>query len=140
MGSARHLRLSTSEISDVTASMPSLGYFALQHRVAPPRKAYSLTSSAFIAFGALYPFSLFKPVFRGSLIIKKGLQLCNPFFICDSFREAEHINSEFRIPNSEFISPVSSEFARGASNVLSENTAEIVRIAEAAPHCYLSNR
>ena len=66
MGSARHLRLSTSEISDVTASMPSLGYFALQHRVAPPRKAYSLTSSAFIAFGALYPFSLFKPVFRGS--------------------------------------------------------------------------
>lgn len=62
------------------------------------------------------------------------------FFICDSFREAEHINSEFRIPNSEFISSVSSEFARGASNVLSENTAEIVRIAEAAPHCYLSNR
>ena len=34
----------------------------------PPRKAYSLTSSAFIAFGALYPFSLFKPVFRGSRI------------------------------------------------------------------------
>ena len=66
MGSARHLRLSTSEISDVTASMPSLGYFALQRRVAPPRKAYSLTSSAFIAFGALYTFSLFKPVFRGS--------------------------------------------------------------------------
>ena len=49
--------------------MPSPGYFALQHRVAPPRKAYSLTLSAFIAFGALYPFSLFKPVFRGSLII-----------------------------------------------------------------------
>ena len=73
------------------------GYFALQHRVAPPRRAYSLTSSAFLedklnkakrnkircvnllvwtnwfcftqrflAFGALYPFSLFKPVFRGS--------------------------------------------------------------------------
>ena len=38
MRSARHLRLSTSEISDVTASMPSLGYFALQHRVAHPRK------------------------------------------------------------------------------------------------------
>ena len=62
---AHRLLLSTSEISDVTASMPSLGYFALQHRAAPPRKAYSLTSSAFIAFGALYPFSLFKPVFRG---------------------------------------------------------------------------
>ena len=65
---AHRLLLSTSEIFDVTASLPSLGYFALQHRVAPPRKAYSLTSSAFIAFGALYPFSLFKPVFRGSLI------------------------------------------------------------------------
>ena len=64
---AHRLLLSTSEISDATASMPSPGYFALQHRVAPPRKAYSLTSSAFIAFGALYPFSLFKPVFRGSL-------------------------------------------------------------------------
>ena len=63
---AHRLLLSTSEISDATASMPSPGYFALQHRVAPPRKAYSLTSSAFIAFGALYPFSLFKPVFRGS--------------------------------------------------------------------------
>ena len=62
---AHRLLLSTSEISDATASMPSPGYFALQHRVAPPRKAYSLTSSAFIAFGALYPFSLFKPVFRG---------------------------------------------------------------------------
>ena len=60
------LLLSTSEISDVTASVPSLGYFASQRRVAPPRKAYSLTSSAFIAFGALYPFSLFKPVFRDS--------------------------------------------------------------------------
>ena len=38
------------------------------HTMGPqsPRKAYSLTSSAFIAFGALYPFSLFKPVFRGS--------------------------------------------------------------------------
>ena len=53
---AHRLLLSTSEISDATASMPSPGYFALQHRVAPPRKAYSLTSSAFIAFGALYPF------------------------------------------------------------------------------------
>ena len=63
---AHRLLHSTSEISDATASMPSPGYFALQHRVAPPRKAYSLTSSAFIAFGALYPFSLFKPVFRGS--------------------------------------------------------------------------
>ena len=63
---AHRLLLSMSEISDATASMPSPGYFALQHRVAPPRKAYSLTSSAFIAFGALYPFSLFKPVFRGS--------------------------------------------------------------------------
>ncbi len=63
---AHRLLLSTSEISDVTASMPSLGYFAVQHHVAPPRKAYSLTSSAFIAFGALYPFSLFKPVFRDS--------------------------------------------------------------------------
>ena len=69
---AHRLLLSTSEISDATASMPSPGYFALQHRVAPPRKAYSLTSLAFIAFGALYPFSLFKPVFRGSLKIKKG--------------------------------------------------------------------
>ena len=48
---AHRLLLSTSEISDATASMPSPGYFALQHRVAPPRKAYSLTSSAFIAFG-----------------------------------------------------------------------------------------
>ena len=66
---AHRLLLSTSEISDATASMPSPGYFALQHRVAPPRKAYSLTSSAFIAFGALYPFSLFKPVFRGSQMI-----------------------------------------------------------------------
>ena len=66
---AHRLLLSTSEISDVTASMPSLGYFAVQHHVAPPRKAYSLTSSAFIAFGALYPFSLFKPVFRRSLYI-----------------------------------------------------------------------
>ena len=28
--------------------------------------------------------------------------MCNPFFIGDSFREAEHINSEFRIPNSDF--------------------------------------
>ena len=63
---AHRLLLSTSEIFDATASMPSLGYFALQHRVAPPRKAYSLTSSAFLAFGALYPFSFFKPVFRGS--------------------------------------------------------------------------
>ena len=67
MGSARHLRLSTSEISDVTASMPSLGYFALQHRVAPPRKAYSLTSSAFLESGTPCPFLLFTPVFRGSL-------------------------------------------------------------------------
>ena len=65
MGSARHLRLSTSEISDVTASMPSLGYFALQHRVAPPRKAYSLTSSAFLESGTPCPFLLFAPVFRG---------------------------------------------------------------------------
>ena len=40
---AHRLLLSTSEISDATASMPSPGYFALQHRVAPPRKAYSLT-------------------------------------------------------------------------------------------------
>ena len=68
MGSARHLRLSTSEISDVTASMPSLGYFALQHRVAPPRKAYSLTSSAFLESGTPCPFLLFTPVFRGSLL------------------------------------------------------------------------
>ena len=67
---AHRLLLSTSEISDATASMPSPGYFALQHRVAPPRKAYSLTSSAFIAFGALCPFSLFKPVFRGSHILE----------------------------------------------------------------------
>ena len=65
MCSARHLRLSTSEISDVTASMPSLGYFALQHRVAPPRKAYSLTSSAFLESGTPCPFLLFAPVFRG---------------------------------------------------------------------------
>ena len=65
---AHRLLLSTSEISDATASMPSPGYFALQHRVAPPCKAYSLTSSAFLAFGALYPFSLFKPVFRGDLL------------------------------------------------------------------------
>ena len=66
---AHRLLLSTSEISDATASMPSPGYFALQHRVAPPRKAYSLTSSAFLAFGALYPFSLLKSVFIGSLIL-----------------------------------------------------------------------
>ena len=66
MCSAHHLRLSTSEISDVTASMPSLGYFALQHRVAPPRKAYSLTSSAFLEAGTPCPFLLFTPVFRGS--------------------------------------------------------------------------
>ena len=65
---AHRLLLSTSEISDATASMPSPGDFALHHRVAPPRQAYSLTSSAFIAFGALYTFSLFKPVFRGSLL------------------------------------------------------------------------
>ena len=32
--------------------------------VKPPRKASSLTSSAFLAFDALYPFSLFKSVFR----------------------------------------------------------------------------
>ena len=70
MCSARHLRLSTSEISDVTASMPSLGYFALQHRVAPPRKAYSLTSSAFLESGTPCPFLLFAPVFRGSLMLK----------------------------------------------------------------------
>ena len=31
--------------------------------------------------------------------------MCNPFFIGDSFREAEHINSEFRIPHSEFRIP-----------------------------------
>ena len=35
--------------------------------------------------------------------------MCNPFFIGDSFREAEHINSEFRIPHSEFRIP-NSEF------------------------------
>ena len=68
MGSAHHLRLSTSEISDVTASMPSLGYFALQRRVAPPRKAYSLTSSAFLESGTPCPFLLFTPVFRGFLL------------------------------------------------------------------------
>ncbi len=81
---AHHLLLSTSEISDVTASMPSLGYFAVQHRVAPPRKAYSLTPSAFLAFGALYPFSLFKPVFRGShkLYAPPRLKLGGAFF-CD---------------------------------------------------------
>ena len=59
---AHRLLQAPSEIFDVTASLPSLGYFALQHRVAPPRKAYSLTSSVFLAFGVLYPFSLFKPV------------------------------------------------------------------------------
>ena len=74
---AHRLLLSTSEISDATASMPSPGYFALQHRVAPPRKAYSLTSSAFIAFGALYPFSLFKPVFRGSLTSYSSVLGCD---------------------------------------------------------------
>ena len=65
---ARRLLRSSSEISDVTASMPSLGYFAPQHRVAPTRKAYSLTSSDFPEFGALCPFFLFKPGFRGFLI------------------------------------------------------------------------
>ena len=89
---AHRLLLSTSEISDATASMPSPGYFALQHRVAPPRKAYSLTASAFIAFDALYPFSLFKPVFRGSLIKKMsnkvkavhriGATLCRTNTVC----------------------------------------------------------
>ena len=74
---AHRLLLSTSEISDATASMPSPGYFALQHRVAPPRKAYSLTSSAFIAFGALYPFSLFKSVFRGSLTSYSSVLGCD---------------------------------------------------------------
>ena len=66
---AHRLLLSTSEISDATASMPSPGYFALQHRVAPPRKAYSLTSSAFLESGTPCPFLLFTPVFRGSLKI-----------------------------------------------------------------------
>ena len=65
---AHRLLLSTSEISDATASMPSPGYFALQHRVAPPRKAYSLTSSAFLESGTPCPFLLFTPVFRGSLL------------------------------------------------------------------------
>ena len=51
--------------------------FALQHRVAPPRKAYSLTSSAFIEFGALYPFFLFKPVFRGSLTSYSSVLGCD---------------------------------------------------------------
>ena len=79
---AHRLLHSTSEISDATASMPSPGYFALQHRVAPPRKAYSLTSSAFIAFGALYPFSLFKPVFRGD---QKVLPDWQRLFVCRKF-------------------------------------------------------
>ena len=85
MCSAHHLRLSTSEISDVTASMPSLGYFALQHRVAPPRKAYSLTSSAFLESGTTCPFLLFTPVFRGSLIYlryyKSPQGACGDIFI-----------------------------------------------------------
>ena len=71
MCSVRHLRLSTSEIPDVTASMPSLGYFAMQHRVAPPRKAYSLTLSDFLESGTLCPFLIFAPVFRGSHIQNK---------------------------------------------------------------------
>ena len=56
---AHRLLLSTSEISDATASMPSPGYFALQHRVAPPRKAYSLTRrlSSHSAHSAHFPFS-----------------------------------------------------------------------------------
>ena len=70
---AHRLLLSTSEISDATASMPSPGYFALQHRVAPPRKAYSLTSSAFLEAGTPCPFLLFTPVFRCSL--KKFVQI-----------------------------------------------------------------
>ena len=86
---AHRLLLSTSEISDATASMPSPGYFALQHRVAPPRKAYSLTSSAFIAFGALYPLSLFKPVFRGFLRIFLGI--CVHSFLYDSSRSCQRL-------------------------------------------------
>ena len=56
---AHRLLLSTSEISDATASMPSPGYFALQHRVAPPRKAYSLTRrlSSHSAHSTHFPFS-----------------------------------------------------------------------------------
>ena len=56
---AQRLLLSTSEISDATASMPSPGYFALQHRVAPPRKAYSLTRrlSSHSAHSTHFPFS-----------------------------------------------------------------------------------
>ena len=56
---AHRLLLSTSEISDATASMPSPGYFALQHRVAPPRKAYSLTRrlSSHSAHYTHFPFS-----------------------------------------------------------------------------------
>ena len=41
--------------------------------VKPPRKAYSLTSSAFLESGTPCPFLLFTPVFRGSLILA---QLC----------------------------------------------------------------
>ena len=37
--------------------------------VKPPRKAYSLTSSAFLESGTPCPFLLFTPVFRGSPII-----------------------------------------------------------------------
>ena len=39
--------------------------------VKPPRKAYSLTSSAFLEAGTPCPFLLFTPVFRGSLITHK---------------------------------------------------------------------
>ncbi len=38
--------------------------------VKPPRKAYSLTSSAFLESGTPCPFLLFAPVFRGSLMLK----------------------------------------------------------------------
>ena len=56
---AHRLLHSTSEISDATASMTSPGYFALQHRVAPPRKAYSLTRrlSSHSAHSTNFPFS-----------------------------------------------------------------------------------
>ena len=37
--------------------------------VKPPRKAYSLTSSAFLEAGTPCPFLLFTPVFRGSLLL-----------------------------------------------------------------------